>query len=299
MTNSSLVPDHVPFRSNEGCWTCRLRKKKCDETRPDCLACLARGLQCHGTKPTWINSSLSEQIYREGIKKTVKESYRRRRIGIRSESLTQQRSPALSNTDPTRCNKDTSGLQSLDEATDETDCQWPPDADVLELDYLTTPASTTNSTEVASHYSGNSSLDSAVDVAPSYESRYKSDRALLLLVYFHDCVFDSMFPFYALRPPGTNRGWLPFFTTNKGSSNLASLGISATYLRCMKPGIALPDYPESEAFEDEQLFSAAATQVLSKELEAYIMTQHQNLNRAVECSKLLFSILQLLLATVS
>lgn len=35
-------------RTRAGCWTCRGRRKKCDETRPHCLSCASLGLQCEG-----------------------------------------------------------------------------------------------------------------------------------------------------------------------------------------------------------------------------------------------------------
>lgn len=35
-------------RSRTGCATCRKRKRKCDETRPACRACTARGVECGG-----------------------------------------------------------------------------------------------------------------------------------------------------------------------------------------------------------------------------------------------------------
>ena len=35
-------------RSRTGCWTCRTRRKKCDETRPVCRTCAALDLVCEG-----------------------------------------------------------------------------------------------------------------------------------------------------------------------------------------------------------------------------------------------------------
>lgn len=31
-----------------GCWTCRARKVKCDEERPECRRCCQKGLECEG-----------------------------------------------------------------------------------------------------------------------------------------------------------------------------------------------------------------------------------------------------------
>lgn len=35
-------------RSRGGCATCKRRKRKCDETRPACMACRAKGIECDG-----------------------------------------------------------------------------------------------------------------------------------------------------------------------------------------------------------------------------------------------------------
>lgn len=43
-------------RTFTGCWTCRSRKVKCDETKPTCLSCLRMGLKCTGyaSKLIWV-----------------------------------------------------------------------------------------------------------------------------------------------------------------------------------------------------------------------------------------------------
>ena len=35
-------------RTTKGCWTCRIRKKKCDEGRPSCGPCAFRQIICYG-----------------------------------------------------------------------------------------------------------------------------------------------------------------------------------------------------------------------------------------------------------
>lgn len=50
-------------RSKTGCWTCRLRRKKCSEGGPPCSNCAARGVFCHGygPKPAWKDRGAMEQ----------------------------------------------------------------------------------------------------------------------------------------------------------------------------------------------------------------------------------------------
>lgn len=45
------------MRSFSGCWTCRLRRKKCDEQHPVCNGCVALNITCYYDleKPEWMD----------------------------------------------------------------------------------------------------------------------------------------------------------------------------------------------------------------------------------------------------
>ncbi|TGO36240.1 hypothetical protein BHYA_0131g00180 [Botrytis hyacinthi] len=68
-------------RSSTGCWTCRLRKKKCQEERPKCSTCDSLRIICHGysEKPTWMDGGSSEKAESERIKRVIKENKKRKR----------------------------------------------------------------------------------------------------------------------------------------------------------------------------------------------------------------------------
>ncbi|KAF7908754.1 uncharacterized protein EAF01_004509 [Botrytis porri] len=68
-------------RSSTGCWTCRLRKKKCQEERPTCSTCDSLRIICHGysEKPTWMDGGSSERAESERIKRVIKENKKRKR----------------------------------------------------------------------------------------------------------------------------------------------------------------------------------------------------------------------------
>ncbi|KAE8332938.1 fungal-specific transcription factor domain-containing protein [Aspergillus sergii] len=46
-----------------GCWTCRARKVRCDETKPQCLQCFRKGRKCegYGVRLQWVRSDTEEQ----------------------------------------------------------------------------------------------------------------------------------------------------------------------------------------------------------------------------------------------
>lgn len=56
-------------RSYSGCWTCRVRRKKCDENLPVCDACNSLGLPCDHSerRPTYMNDETLNKIKRSEL----------------------------------------------------------------------------------------------------------------------------------------------------------------------------------------------------------------------------------------
>jgi C6 transcription factor Pro1 len=69
------------IRSSNGCWTCRLRRKKCDEKHPVCDACAALHITCRydQDKPEWMDGGVRQEEMAERLKREVKERAHRRR----------------------------------------------------------------------------------------------------------------------------------------------------------------------------------------------------------------------------
>ncbi|KAL4761475.1 Zn(II)2Cys6 transcription factor [Aspergillus foveolatus] len=61
-------------RSRNGCYTCRLRRKKCDETHPNCVACTSLGVSCEYRKPSWWISTQARMLQKDKIKQKVRET---------------------------------------------------------------------------------------------------------------------------------------------------------------------------------------------------------------------------------
>ncbi|KAL4905346.1 hypothetical protein BDW74DRAFT_184948 [Aspergillus multicolor] len=61
-------------RSRSGCYTCRLRRKKCDETHPHCEACSSLGVSCEYQKPSWWISTQARTLQKDRIKQKVRET---------------------------------------------------------------------------------------------------------------------------------------------------------------------------------------------------------------------------------
>jgi hypothetical protein len=71
------------LRSKQGCWTCRLRKKKCDERRDICTTCESLTITCYGygAKPGWMDNGEKERAMANSIKQIVKHTSRRKATG--------------------------------------------------------------------------------------------------------------------------------------------------------------------------------------------------------------------------
>ena len=55
-----------------GCFTCRLRRKKCDEGKPQCKACKHLGLKCEYKRPLWWSNNEQRKNQKETIKNIIK-----------------------------------------------------------------------------------------------------------------------------------------------------------------------------------------------------------------------------------
>lgn len=76
-------PRHTStMRCSNGCWTCRLRRKKCDENHPVCDACAPLCITCHydqNDKPEWMDGGVKQEEMAEQLKRKIKEQAHRRR----------------------------------------------------------------------------------------------------------------------------------------------------------------------------------------------------------------------------
>lgn len=55
-----------------GCFTCRLRRKKCDEGKGQCKACRHLGLKCEYKRPMWWSNNEQRKQQKEHIKNIIK-----------------------------------------------------------------------------------------------------------------------------------------------------------------------------------------------------------------------------------
>ncbi|CAG8953642.1 hypothetical protein HYFRA_00010101 [Hymenoscyphus fraxineus] len=73
-------------RSRTGCYTCRLRRKKCDEGSPCCTACKHLGLRCEYKRPMWWSNNDQRRCQKDNIKMIIK----RKKLSEKTNTTTNQ-----------------------------------------------------------------------------------------------------------------------------------------------------------------------------------------------------------------
>ncbi len=119
------------LRSTRGCWTCRLRRKKCDEIRPTCATCESLAITCHGygPKPEWMDGGEQEKEMANSIKQIVKHTSRRKGrpsiFGRRSKNTDKEPEVGAPTSNLAPKSSHTSPESSTDSHPTTTDCRSP------------------------------------------------------------------------------------------------------------------------------------------------------------------------------
>ncbi|KAK2054556.1 hypothetical protein LY76DRAFT_522330 [Colletotrichum caudatum] len=201
------------IRSSEGCWTCRLRRKKCDEVRPVCDGCAQLEITCHysDVKPDWMDGGERQKEMADSLKKQVKIQANNRRERKYLQSL---------DVDPNHTS-----------ASDEPDLAIPP-VPPLSLDGGSSKANDSNSPSTVSDTPGDSSSpafhmgsvkSSLHDLAPA-----ASPNHIFIMIYL-DYVFPFLFPFYKPALLEGGRGWLLNVLNHNKALYHTALGLSSHF----------------------------------------------------------------------
>ncbi|OAA65241.1 transcription factor Cys6 [Niveomyces insectorum RCEF 264] len=204
-------------RKTTGCWTCRARKKKCDDGRPSCAACALRALVCYGygAKPGWMDGGDQERTVLASMNRRAKESYSERR---RARAARVARHGSLASTETGTA----TGLPSPspgsatgpfgDACVGSSDRQSSCDG----VDLLPTTAR------------------SSPQSPPPPPLSHRSVRAFLynetelsLLMYYFDHVFPRLAPFFTYSAADGGRGWLLSLLLRTKPLGAAAICISA------------------------------------------------------------------------
>ncbi|OBT98015.2 hypothetical protein VE01_04004 [Pseudogymnoascus verrucosus] len=201
-------------RSTKGCWTCRLRKKKCDEGKPVCLTCNNLAVTCHryGPKPEWMDGKGREKDMAETIRRVVKETTaERKRIAMKRRPQQQQQSNGSTN----------------NAAAKEPTHPAPP------ATTLPSPTRTDSSDDWGGRVMNRVSPLVATDPPLSDFSVVPEEVDTELLMHYLDHVFPLQFPFYKPSVVSGGRGWLLSILTTTKPLYYAAISLAAYHRQSM------------------------------------------------------------------
>ncbi|KAJ5810765.1 hypothetical protein N7447_010281 [Penicillium robsamsonii] len=177
-----------------GCWTCRVRHKKCDITTPFCRECSDRNVHCHGygPKPAWMDGALEEKKERARIKLAISQHVRRVR---KMQNRAKRTAPPQAVKEMLPSNSEVNNLTAFDMG--------------------------------GSNIVPNASMES-VDQTSSQDGIFDPQAACLLMHYL-DQVFSWQFPYFCSTSRLGNRGWLLYLLMKQGPLYHAVLSLSSLH----------------------------------------------------------------------
>ncbi|KAJ5676010.1 C6 finger domain transcription factor nosA [Penicillium macrosclerotiorum] len=89
-------PGKAHKRSRSGCFTCRLRRKKCDEMHPSCTACVNLSVRCEFKRPSWWGNAEQRRTQKERIKNKIKQTKMIERNGTQPDPTFRPRNLSMS-----------------------------------------------------------------------------------------------------------------------------------------------------------------------------------------------------------
>ncbi|KXX79442.1 Transcriptional regulatory protein pro1 [Madurella mycetomatis] len=284
-------------RSAGGCWTCRLRRKKCDEARPLCSGCAALEIDClySNDRPKWMDGAERQKQRAEWLKSEVKRkaTYRRERrhlqgIEVRLESL----DASLADESDTAGPKDSldimpasanPGPPSYDDPQNLT-----PRSESIDLQ--TCSSASIPSPDKPAGGSNTSSLD--------LEGMLAEDKDAHLTMIYLDYVFPFVFPFYRPSVLDVGRGWLLALLTKNKALFHSALGLAGYfYAALLGSAEDSPHECQAQSLETLHRQQGLALQWLQHEMHDIITRGVKD--QLAEASRVMASIIQLLTCEIA
>jgi len=208
-------------QSAEGCWTCRLRRKKCDRHAPICYVCSALLITCYYTpeKPEWVDGGERQREMAEQLKQEVRDKapYRRSLAYAKAMNEPKQEMQLFSLPEP-----HSGDLEPVDPPS------YPPQ-DAVAV-FFPTPEHR-NTLPSSLRFPGTGSVTPSA-TSRSLSSQHASDPVGLdrgLVVCYLDFYFPFLFPFYQPSMLDRGRAWVVDFITDSQAMEQTTLSLSSYF----------------------------------------------------------------------
>ncbi|RFU73698.1 c6 transcription factor [Trichoderma arundinaceum] len=273
-------------RSQSGCYTCRLRRKKCDERRPVCSGCAALEITCYfgDLKPDWMDGGPKQKEMAEFVKSQVKKQASQRR--------------------------DRKYLEMLETGTRKVSISGGPDegagkAGDLERGYASTSAPSTKESPI-SHVSGSTAATSPPEVpwhtqvfngGAEEQDEYDHSSDIHYACMYLDYVFPHLFPHYRPHILVGGRGWV-LDTLQSNNKSLYHITVSlASYYFALILNNGEPEHDECMRKMNENL--QTQMELGLRELQREVSSLHSRKMNPREGLIVMESIIQLLIFEVA
>ncbi|KAH8166979.1 hypothetical protein CIB48_g1272 [Xylaria polymorpha] len=202
------------LRSSQGCWTCRLRRKKCDEVRPVCAACGGLEINCHysDTKPEWMDGGVREKEMADELKVMVKQKANERRerkwgqlptmTDFSPSAQTQQQQQEHQSSDHPM--HDAAGPTPSDDGSGDGNLSSTLASETPPSQAETCNTSSGSSPQPSPHSLRGGPIRPAVGAFPENKSEIEVNFTMIYLDY----VVPFLFPFYRPCLLESSRGWI-------------------------------------------------------------------------------------------
>ncbi|KAI0206420.1 fungal-specific transcription factor domain-containing protein [Astrocystis sublimbata] len=215
--NATSGAGKTSHRSFNGCWTCRLRRKKCDEQHPVCDGCDALNLTCYydQEKPSWMDGGARQEEMAEYLKRKVKERGHRRFVNV----------APIAKTGPT---------------------YQPPSLEPVDTLNTSLAARGTAGESFPPSFNSDSPRRASCKFAYPVARRHESDPSqfadTVLVMFYIEHVSPFLFPFY--QPPllQGGRAWVLDMMTNSPVVRRAAL-CQSSYFSSLSRGVVDHDDP--------------------------------------------------------
>lgn len=222
-------------QSKNGCWACKLRKKKCDERQISCALCLSIGIECpgYGPRPAWMDRGPVQTAKLEAWRQKVKETTNHKRKLKARQFQSLHASSQVGNSHE----KDHAPVIP-DSAEDllPTTQGLPPPREVYPpvLNEGQTPNLFSGRSEYSTENNDNPVLQlptPSTSGLDQVESRppppFLREEEAGLLMHYLDYVFPLQFPFYKHNALQGGRGWLLSLLMQLEPLHHAALSVSS------------------------------------------------------------------------
>lgn len=229
-------------RSAHGCWTCRLRHVKCDETSPVCRTCSTRDIPCHGygEKPDWMDGGVLEHSKTAEVRSAIKANLMRAKQ--RKSSRRKILSPSLSEYPGRPTESATSPCPQSDTPAsppgspyiyDDQATSTPRSSSILASEEAATSTVLENSTFASGFATSIQRPTVSVQSSRCSPETNFTVREVELLLYYLDYVFPLEYRYSETTLSFKTKSWLVWLLLRSGPLRHAILTLAALHQNAM------------------------------------------------------------------